>query len=490
MSDPVDDYLDIVDKWQSEQATRLAQIKRETGYTVKRFSPQPGLQWDCMASRADITFSGGAAGCGKSFYLILEPNRHISNGRFRAAFFRKTNKQVIQPGGLWDTAQGIYPRFGGTFRQGQYLDCTFQSGMQITFNFMAHDSHAEAWQGAQIPLTLWDELPHIKEKHFIWVAISRGRSVSGVPSYTHATMNPPDPDHWIRRDWVDWYIDEEGWPIPERRGVLRYFIRDGDDMIWGDNPEQLLEKYPKKKRVDVKSFTLITGTLDDNQILQQLDPAYEGNINALPYIERMRLKGNWNIQSRGGGYFKHSYFHIIDSMPQDAHNMIRHWDTAATEPHEENKDPDWTAGCLMAQTSKKDIVIGDVRSDRLGPGGVKSLIMQTSGADREIHGYKCAVGMEQEPGGSGKTFIDNYFRELSGFKTWRHKPDSNKESRAALLSAHAEHHGIYLVRGDWNKRFIDEMVSFPAGAHDDQVDAASGAFIYLTTNSARDLSGY
>lgn len=485
-----DEYVDFLDHWQSDQAQRLAQIKAETGHVVKRFAPQPGMQTHCMASPADIVFSGGSAGSGKSYYLLLEPLRHANNGLMRAAFFRKTNKQIIQPGGLWDTARGIYPRFGGTPREGQYLDYRFKSTMEITFNFMAHDSHAEAWQGAQIPLTLWDELPHIKERHFIWVAVSRGRSVSGVPSYVHATMNPPDPDHWIRRDWVDWYIDEEGWPIPERVGVLRYFIRDGDEMRWGNSPEELLEKYPNKKRIHVKSFTLITGTLDDNQILKQIDPAYEGNIDALPYIERMRLKGNWNVQAKGGGYFKHEYFEIIDRPPADIRDMIRHWDMAATEPSEDNKDPDWTRGCLMAQTRSRDIIIFDIKGDRVGPGGVKSLIHGAAHSDRVAHGLYCTVGLEQEPGSSGKTVIDQYFRELSGFRTWSYKPDQNKTTRASLLSAHAERHKIYLVRGDWNKEFIREMVSFPVASHDDQVDAASGAFIYLTSNQSRDLSGW
>jgi predicted phage terminase large subunit-like protein len=32
------------------------------------------------------------------------------------------------------------------------------------------------------------------------------------------------------------------------------------------------------------------------------------------------------------------------------------------------------------------------------------------------------------------------------------------------------------VRGAWNEDFFSELESFPEGSHDDQVDAASGAF--------------
>lgn len=489
------DYLDAVDQWQTEQASRLAKIKHQTGHKITRFAPQPGFQYNCMASRADITFSGGSAGCGKSFYILGEPLRHVRNPLMRAAFFRKSNKQIIQPGGLWDTAKTMYPKFGGTPREGQYLDYRFQSGFNISFNHMALDAHAEAWQGAQIPLTLWDELAHIKERHFIYVAVSRGRSVSGVPNYHHATMNPPDPDHWIRTNWVGWYIDEEGWPIPERQGVLRYFIRDGDDMIWGDNPEQLLEKYPSKKLIHVKSFTLICGVLDDNQILKNLDPAYEGNIEALPYVERMRLKGNWNVSSKSGDFFKEHYFHIIDRLPDDIANSIRHWDFAATEPSEENKDPDHTRGVYMAETRSGDIIVIDVKGGQLSAGAVRKMIFQTIDGDILQHQttrLRYTAGFEREPASSGKAVVEDYSKECSnkGVKSWIHRPSESKESRASLVSSHAYSRGIYLLRGDWNKSFINECKAFPHGAHDDQVDAFSGGYIFLKTNKVRDLGGY
>jgi hypothetical protein len=41
---------------------------------------------------------------------------------------------------------------------------------------------------------------------------------------------------------------------------------------------------------------------------------------------------------------------------------------------------------------------------------------------------------------------------------------------------YCEHGFVKLVESAWNKAFIDELCAFPAGAHDDQVDAASAAF--------------
>jgi predicted phage terminase large subunit-like protein len=36
------------------------------------------------------------------------------------------------------------------------------------------------------------------------------------------------------------------------------------------------------------------------------------------------------------------------------------------------------------------------------------------------------------------------------------------------------------VRGKWNTDFLDELTRFPLDKHDDQVDASSGAFNYLS----------
>jgi predicted phage terminase large subunit-like protein len=38
---------------------------------------------------------------------------------------------------------------------------------------------------------------------------------------------------------------------------------------------------------------------------------------------------------------------------------------------------------------------------------------------------------------------------------------------------------VKLVAGPWITDFLDELETFPEGAHDDQVDAASGAFQVL-----------
>jgi len=59
------------------------------------------------------------------------------------------------------------------------------------------------------------------------------------------------------------------------------------------------------------------------------------------------------------------------------------------------------------------------------------------------------------------------------------KVDKDKLKRALPLLARAEAQNIALVRGPWNKPFIDEACAFPETKHDDQVDAVSGAMQML-----------
>ena len=78
-------------------------------------SAQPGPQTAVLQSAADICIFGGAAGCGKTFALIVEPLRHVGRvANFAAVFFRRTTPQITSPEALWDENLNFYPRLGGT----------------------------------------------------------------------------------------------------------------------------------------------------------------------------------------------------------------------------------------------------------------------------------------------------------------------------------------------------------------------------------------
>jgi predicted phage terminase large subunit-like protein len=167
--------------------------------------------------------------------------------------------------------------------------------------------------------------------------------------------------------------------------------------------------------------------------------------------------------------FRRSWFPILDSAPPLV-RRVRAWDLAATcEDPDKASDPDWSAGVLMGRDKDGMNYILDVRRLRGTPLQVEGLVKRTAEAD----GRGVAVWMEQEPGSSGVAVVAHYLRLLSGWNFHGERSTGSKAERAQPLAAQAEGSLVKLVRGEWNKAFLDEVEVFPFGAHDDQVDAAS-----------------
>ena len=263
--------------------------------TIREIKPQAGKQEQFLSTAADIAIFGGAAGAGKTFGILMEPLRHINNGDFGAVFFRRTTKQIRNEGGLWDEAGKIYPLMHGQPNQSD-LHYTFPSGCRVSFCHLEHEKNKLDWQGAQIPLIIFDEVTHFTEGQF-WYLVSRNRSVCGVKPYIRATCNP-DPDSFICK-MVEWWLDDDGLPIEERSGVLRYFVRISGELHWADTPQELSGfKDSEGEPIVPKSFTFIAAKLSDNKALMKADPSYEASLQALPDVERERLlHGNWKIKN-------------------------------------------------------------------------------------------------------------------------------------------------------------------------------------------------
>jgi len=264
--------------------------------TPRVIRPQEGPQTTFLASPADIAIYGGAAGGGKTWALLMEPLRHVSNKDFGAVFFRRSTVQVRNEGGLWDESAKVYPLLSAEPRE-HVLDWRFPSGATVAFAHLEHDKTVLNWQGAQIPLICFDELTHFSPSQF-WYMVSRNRSTCGVRPYIRATCNP-DADSWVA-GFIAWWIDQAtGLPIPERAGKLRWFVRINDELKWADAPAEL-EQYrdANGQPIPPKSATFIPARLTDNTALMAADPGYLANLMALPTVERERLLGgNWKIRN-------------------------------------------------------------------------------------------------------------------------------------------------------------------------------------------------
>jgi hypothetical protein len=291
----------------------------------KIIRPQAGAQERFLGSSADIAIYGGTAGAGKTYALLLEPLRHISNPNFGAVIFRREYPQIVNEGGLWDESEMLYNYIGArprkTTSEWIFPHPTMRNtdGAKIKFAHMQYDGDRFAWNGSQIPLIGFDQAESFTEIQFFYM-LSRNRSMCGVRPYIRCTCNPVPADDevggWLHR-FISWWIDEEtGYPQWHRSGVLRWFIRVGDEMVWADTREELVEQDPK---CQPKSVTFIPGKLEDNPALMEADPGYKANLMALPFVERERLLGgNWKVRPTAGNVFNRSWFNIVDCIPVEA----------------------------------------------------------------------------------------------------------------------------------------------------------------------------
>src|SRR4051794_14093589 len=188
---------------------------------------------------------------------------------------------------------------------------------------------------------------------------------------------------------------------------------------------------------------------------------------------------------RGGGLIRVENMPVVDDWPRDA-AKARRWDLAATEAVGGN-DPDYVAGALVAYKDGR-AWIADMRRGRLSPYGVERLVRSTAEAD----GAHVPVVIEQEGGSGGKITLDHYRRKvLEGFAVYADSPSGRggKVQRADPFLAAVEAGNVALVRGAWVEPFLDECRTFPTGAHDDQVDAASAGFVWLARRTRQDAGG-
>lgn len=408
---------------------------------------------------------GGAAGGGKSDALLMAALQYVDVPNYAAILFRRSYSDLSQPGALMDRAREWFTPHKPQVRWSEIEHkWTFPSGATISFAYIDKQNDHLKYQGAEFQFIGFDELTQFKEKQYRYL-FSRLRKMhdpnallTHVPLRMRAATNPGGPGHhWVYlrfvKPWEDWQKHK---------------------AAWIDNtPEQRLAKGIGRPGTYMPSPHFWPATLDDNPFLYNED--YEISLDQLDEVTKLQLrKGDWQIKP-DGRMFKRTWFKIISEAPSDA-RWVRWWDLAGTE-EDPDKDPDWTAGCLMGFTPGGDIIIKHMVHIRREPHETEMAVQQTAAAD----GYGVTIGMEQEPGQSGKSQIDHFRRVVIPGYQFIGKPSSgSKIERAKPFAGRAGAGHVSLVAGSWTNEFLDELEIFPDGEHDDMVDAASAAYLHLS----------
>lgn len=173
----------------------------------------------------------------------------------------------------------------------------------------------------------------------------------------------------------------------------------------------------------------------------------------------------------GGGMFKTDRFEI-DVIPPDKQMacIVRYWDKAAT------KDGGaYTVGVKMGRDKHDpprfyvmDVVRGQWSSEER-----ERIIKKTA----EMDGKHVRVGIEQEPGSSGKDSAEATARRLAGYRVFIDKVTGDKTERADTFSVQVNSGNVTLRKeAHWLEEYVGELRFFPVSTYKDQTDASSGAF--------------
>lgn len=357
-----------------------------------------------------------------------------------------------------DVRQSSYPLQSGSC---DFIGCGKHWVIDLTIADVSH----YCTPNGLVNQNCFDELTHFSETQVFYM-MSRNRSTCGIKPYIRCTTNP-DANSWIA-PFIDWWIDELGFPIPERSGVVRWFIRISGELIWADNPEDLRSRYPDNYP---KSFTFIASNIFDNKILLDKDPSYLANLQSLHPVDQARLLGgNWKIKEESGKVFNRTWFEIVEEAPSGG-TEVRFWDLAATEK---------TTACYTAGVKIRLVdgiyYIMDVIAEQVGPAKGDELIQTTAQQD----GRYVKVRWELEGGSSGVRDAVHLKGLLRGFDAQGIPPLGDKVKRAKPLATDAYQGKVKLVRSPWNDRYLSILQDFPDSPIKDHVDASSGAYAALS----------
>ena len=391
---------------------------------------------------------GGAAGGGKSVFLLMAALQFVDWPEYNAVLIRRTFPQLKLAEGLLELAQDWLSRQaeGVDTIDGMPTRYLFRSGAKLDFKHCQHLKDREQFQGGGFHFVGFDELGQFLLKQYLYIAFSRERKqvASTIPIRVRATANPGGVGHeWVR----DRFIIEADEIGPESQAA---FVNGGRAFV------------PSKIR--------------DNPYLDADD--YERSLAELhPYERAQLMYGDWSARPPGS-LFEREWFPIFESTPGTIVKRVRYWDLAATAPAK-GKDPDWTVGTLGAKlnVAAVDYMIEDVERFQLASGPLELRIKAVAAAD----GPEVVQVIEQEGGSAGKIAATALGRALEGITVRFDRPTGSKLVRAGPFASGASQRRVGVLRRAWCSEWFRELEMFSGvdDAHDDQVDSASGLYAQL-----------
>jgi predicted phage terminase large subunit-like protein len=473
-------------------------VKKDVGNRIESIECAGKGEATCISVTGDRLFvTTDFVVTHNTFAGLMHHLKYTHDPLYRGLTLRRTTPMLLKSGAVWDESKTIYTDIdpGGRIKI-KDLKYQFSSGAEVAFSHFERVEDTRNFQGAQISSCVMEELCQFEESQFNYI-LSRLRTKANMKPNMRATMNP-DPDSWVRQ-YVDWYLFPEGHenhgrPDPSKQGVIRWFIRTSDGLIWADTKEELEEKYPNDIPL---SFRFISASVYDNPYIQ---PSYIAFLNGLPRVEReILLFGNWEARPESSSFFQRSWCEELSSYDESQIvKIVRAYDFAGTLKSDSNPSPDYTATVKMAKMRNGDYLILDAKRTRIRFGEWQKFIIDNAMEDKELH-RNVDILIPSDPNPAAAAACTLLIRDLaeSGLYAQKMRASTSKLDRFRPASSMAQNGGIKFlkncahdldnnIRGD-NNFFYRELEAFDGQrrrgetGHDDLVDCVSDCFAYLAS---------
>lgn len=173
----------------------------------------------------------------------------------------------------------------------------------------------------------------------------------------------------------------------------------------------------------------------------------------------------------GGNVIRREWLRFYEDIPERFERIMVSWDTASTL----NESSDWSVGTVWGSVGL-DFYLLDVWRDRVESTDLRRAI-ETLGREWETDNI---IVEETE---LGRALVQD-LRRRGAVRPILHRPIFDKEARLLAQAARFEAGQVHLpLEAQWLAEYIHELLAFPNGRHDDQVDSTSQALHWLTSRT-------
>lgn len=371
-------------------------------------------------SEFEVLF-GGSAGPGKTDCLVAGLTRDVENPNYRALLLRRTFPQLQE---IIDRCWRLYPLLGARYRATEKR-WQFPSGAILDLGHMQHEDDKYNYQGKEYHRVGVDELTQFSETQYTYL-FSRLRTTDpDINPQILSTTNPGGVGHyWVKERFVT-ITDHGKTYFDPKTGLSRVFV-------------------PAK--------------IEDNPTLFLNDPAYLARLEALPEVERMRLRhGIWDAFEG----------QVFTELSQRLHGC-----EAFDVP------PEWERYCVLDWGFAKPFSVGWYAIDY---DGVIYRYREWYGCKREEQNVSdgADVGLKMQAWEVAKGILDRERGEKIRMRVadpsiWHPRPEGRRmESHGITIHEDMSAQGVYFIKAD-NDRVHGKMQVHKRLKVQEDVDTETG----------------